>query len=55
MKIDICLFIMTIIVVAKFTEFKNRVLRAQGEKIVYIYSSDNSVDETLFEVESDIQ
>jgi|BioPla2DNA2_1021312.scaffolds.fasta_scaffold15382_3 adenine-specific DNA-methyltransferase len=35
--------------VAKFTEFKNRVLRAQGEKIVYIYSSDNSVDETLFE------
>lgn len=35
--------------VAKFNEFKNRVLSAVGEKIVYIYSSDNSVDESLIE------
>lgn len=33
----------------KFNEFKNRVLSANGEKIVYVYSSDNSIDETLIE------
>lgn len=31
----------------KFEEFKGRVLSAKGEKIVYVYSSDNSVDENL--------
>lgn len=39
---------------AKFSLFKNNVLKCDGEKIVYIYSSDNNVDETLF-IESDIQ
>lgn len=33
----------------KFEEFKNRVLAAKGEKIVYVYSSDNNVDESLIE------
>ena len=33
----------------KFKEFKDRVLSTNGEKIVYVYSSDNNVDETLFE------
>ena len=32
-----------------FEEFKNRVINCKGERIVYIYSSDNNVDETLFE------
>ena len=33
----------------KFDEFKSRVLSVTGEKIVYIYSSDNNVDESLIE------
>ena len=33
----------------KFKEFKQRVLNASGTKVVYIFSSDNNVDETLFE------
>lgn len=33
----------------KFKEFKDRVLSANGEKIVYVYSSDNNVDETLID------
>ncbi len=33
----------------KFDEFKSRVLFSNGEKIVYVFSSDNSVDETIFE------
>ncbi len=33
----------------KFNEFKQRVLAAQGEKIVYVYASDNNIDETLIE------
>lgn len=33
----------------KFNEFKQRVLDAKGTKVVYIFSSDNNVDETLFE------
>lgn len=33
----------------KFNEFKERVMSASGLKIVYIFSSDNNVDETLFE------
>ena len=35
--------------VQKFNEFKNRVLCAKGEKTVYVYSSDNNVDESLIE------
>lgn len=31
----------------KFNEFKNRVLNCVGEKTVYIYSSDNNLDENL--------
>ena len=31
----------------KFDEFKNRILKADGSKIVYIYSSDNNVDPSL--------
>ena len=31
----------------KFNEFKNRILNCLGEKIVYIYSSDNNLDENL--------
>ena len=31
----------------KFNEFKNRVLNCPGEKVVYIYSSDNNLDENL--------
>lgn len=37
--------------VQKFEEFKDRVLNAYGEKIVYVYSSDNNVDPTLIERE----
>lgn len=33
----------------KFNEFKQRVLAAQGEKIVYVYASDNNIDKTLIE------
>ena len=33
----------------KFEEFKNRVLSATGEKIVYVYSSDNNVDDSLIQ------
>lgn len=33
----------------KFLEFKKRIMNSSGEKIVYVFSSDNSVDETLFE------
>lgn len=33
----------------KFNEFKQRVLAAQGKKIVYVYASDNNIDETLIE------
>ena len=33
----------------KFDEFKSRVLKAQGEIIVYVYSSDNNVDESLIQ------
>lgn len=33
----------------KFKEFKQRVLSAQGEKIVYVYESDNNIDEKLIE------
>lgn len=33
----------------KFEEFKSRVLATKGEKIVYVYSSDNNVDETLID------
>lgn len=35
--------------VQKFNEFKHMVLSAEGEKIVYVYSSDNNVDESLIE------
>ena len=31
----------------KFKEFRNRVLNANGTKVVYIYSSDNNVDTNL--------
>lgn len=37
--------------VQKFEEFKDRVLNANGEKIVYVYSSDNNIDPTLIERE----
>lgn len=33
----------------RFAEFKNRVLAADGTKVVYMYSSDNTVDEGLFD------
>lgn len=33
----------------KFDEFKQRVLSATGQKIVYVYASDNNIDETLIE------
>lgn len=33
----------------KFDEFKQRVLSATGQKIVYVYASDNNIDETLME------
>lgn len=39
----------------KFKEFKQRVLSASGTKIVYIFSSDNNVDETLFEGIKDVE
>lgn len=31
----------------KFDEFKQRILNSEGKKIVYIYSSDNNIDNTL--------
>lgn len=31
----------------KFDEFKQRILNSKGKKIVYIYSSDNNIDNTL--------
>jgi len=31
-----------------FAEFKKRVIESKGEKIVYVYSSDNNVDTSLF-------
>lgn len=40
---------------AKFNEFKQRVLNAIGAKVVYIFSSDNNVDETLFEGIKDVE
>ena len=39
----------------KFNEFKQRVLNTSGNKIVYIFSSDNNVDETLFEGIQDVE
>ena len=39
----------------KFKEFKQRVLSASGTKVVYIFSSDNNVDETLFEGIKDVE
>ena len=33
----------------KFSEFKQKITSCKGKKIVYVYSSDNNVDETLFE------
>lgn len=33
----------------KFDEFKSRVLASSGKKIVYVYSSDNNVDENLID------
>ena len=32
---------------SKFNEFKQRILAASGKKIVYVYASDNNIDETL--------
>ena len=40
---------------SKFNEFKQRVLSAKGKKIVYIFSSDNNVDETLFNGIQDVE
>ncbi len=39
----------------KFKEFKQRVIDTNGRKIVYVFSSDNNVDETLFEGIKDIE
>ncbi len=39
----------------KFKEFKQRVLDTNGIKIVYVFSSDNNVDETLFEKVKDVE
>ena len=39
----------------KFKEFKQRVLSTSGTKVVYIFSSDNNVDETLFEGIKDLE
>ena len=39
----------------KFNEFKQRVLSASGIKVVYIFSSDNNVDETLFDGIHDVE
>ena len=39
----------------KFKEFKQRVLNAAGTKVVYIFSSDNNVDGTLFEGVKDVE
>lgn len=38
----------------KFNEFKQRVIRSTGTKVVYIFSSDNNVDENLFEGINDV-
>lgn len=35
----------------KFAELKDRILNSDGEKIVYVYSSDNNIDESLIEEE----
>lgn len=37
----------------KFSEFKQKITSCKGKKIIYVYSSDNNVDETLFE-ETDV-
>ena len=39
----------------KFKEFKQRVLSTIGAKVVYIFASDNNVDETLFEGIKDVE
>lgn len=39
----------------KFKEFKQRVLSTSGTKVVYIFSSDNNIDETLFEGIRDVE
>lgn len=39
----------------KFKEFKQRVLDTKGRKIIYVFSSDNNVDETLFEGIKDVE
>lgn len=39
----------------KFKEFKQRVLDVKGTKVVYVFSSDNNVDETLFEGIKDVE
>ena len=39
----------------KFNEFKQRVLSSSGTKVVYIFSSDNNVDDTLFEEIKDVE
>ena len=39
----------------KFKEFKQRVLSTSSTKVVYIFSSDNNVDETLFEEDKDVE
>ncbi len=35
----------------KFNEFKDRVISTKGDKIVYVYSIDNNIDENLFKDE----
>lgn len=40
---------------SKFNEFKQRVLSANGNKMVYVFSSDNNVDETLFDEIRDVE
>ena len=36
----------------KFDEFKERVIKAEGEKVVYVFSFDNNLDESLFDDKS---
>lgn len=36
----------------KFDEFKERVIKADGEKVVYVFSFDNNLDESLFDDKS---
>jgi len=36
----------------KFDEFKKRVIKADGEKVVYVFSFDNNLDESLFDDKS---